>query len=196
MAIPTFPSLVGRGWPLTRTTIWKTLKQESLSGKETRIPAYTYPRYQWSATFDVLRSAATYAELQTLMGFINSLQGAALPFYFTDTVDNSVTGQLFGEGDGTTTQFQLVRTVGGYSEPVQSVSATPTISVAGTPTSSFTLSNVGVVTFASAPAAAAALTWTGSFNWLCRLDDDQHAFSQFMSGLHELKKLSFTTIKV
>lgn len=196
MSIPVFPSLPGMAWPVTRAPVWKTLKQQALSGKEIRIPAYTFPLYKWTIPFGVLRQNASTTEFATLLGFINGLSGGALPFYYQDPTDQSVTGQSFGEGDGTTTAFQLVRAFGGFVEPVQSPNGTPTISVNGTPTSSFTLGAAGVVTFASAPASGATLTWTGSFYWLCRLDDDTAEFSNDMSGLFTLKKLSFTSIKL
>jgi uncharacterized protein (TIGR02217 family) len=196
MTIPTFPSLAGRSWPLTRAPIWKTLKQDAVSGKGTRIPLFTFPRYQWTVPFTVLRTMASLPEFQTLIGFVNSLNGGAGRFYFTDPNDNAVVAQSFGAGDGSTSVFQLVRSFGGYSEPVQCISGAPTISVAGTPTSAFTLGALGIVTFTTAPAAGAALTWSGSFNWLCSLDDDTVEFSGFMSGFYEVQKLSWTSIKL
>ena len=196
MTIPVFPSLPGLEWPLQRSTIWSNERSQALSGKSTRIQNWTFPRYHWEASFSTLRQNATQAEFAQLMGFINSLAGGALPFYYTDADDNAVTGQEFGVGDGATTTFQLVRAFGGNVEPVQSPNGTPTITVAGTPTTSFTIDSKGVVTFASAPASAAALLWTGAFYWLCELDDDKQDFSAFMSGYYEMKKLAFTSIKL
>ena len=196
MTIPSFPSLSGIEWPLKRKVIWKTLKQESLSGKTTNIPLWTFPRYQWSASFSTLRYAVGLAEYQSLMGFINALSGAAQPFYYTDTNDNTVSGQSFGLGDGATTSFQLVRALGGYAEPMQSIVGTPVITVSGTPTTAFTVSNVGVVTFTTAPAVSAALLWSGSFRWLCRLDSDEAEFSEFVSSIYSMDKLQFTSEKL
>lgn len=51
----------------------------------------------------------------------------------------------------------------------------------------------GQVTFAAPPASGAALEWSGNFYWPCNWDDDKLSLSQFMSGLWEAKKLSFTT---
>jgi len=51
----------------------------------------------------------------------------------------------------------------------------------------------GIVTFNSAPAASAALVWTGNYYWLANWDEDKIALSEFMSGLWSAKKLSFTT---
>nr|WP_294564475.1 DUF2460 domain-containing protein [uncultured Rhodopila sp.] len=196
MAIPVFPTLIGQAYPLARSVIWKTSTQESWSGKETRTGAWTYPKYQWSAPFELLRSDLTYAELQTLLGFVNSLNGGLLPFYFSDPADNAVLNQGFGTGDGATTAFQLVRAFGGFAEPMQSINGTPLIYVNGVATTAFTLSNVGVVTFAAPPASGASITWSGSYYWLCKLDKDQTDFSMFMNGLWEAKQLSFTSIKL
>ena len=194
MTIPVFPVLIGQTWPVTRAPVWKTISQEAMSGKETRLPQFTFPRYKWSLPWDT-----TFSEFAELLGFINSLAGGALPFYFTDAHDNAVAAQGFGEGDGTTTAFQLVRAFGGFVEPVQSVNGAPSIYVAGTlktVTTDYTIGSTGIVTFVAAPAAAAALTWTGSYYWLCRLDDDTAEFSEFAQGFLELKKLAFTSIKL
>lgn len=197
MTIPIFPALPGLTWPVKRTPIWKTLTQESLSGKETRIPVYTFPRYRWSVSFEFLRVIAGDVEFQTLLGFLNSLSGGAQPFYYSDPNDHSVTLQPFGTGDGVTTSFQLVRSYGGFVEPVQSVVASGlAVFVNGTPTAASFISSSGVVTFASAPAAAATITWTGTFNWLCRMDNDSQEFVEFMSGIYSTDDLAFTSIKL
>lgn len=197
MTVPVFPPLPGLAWPVKRAPVWKTLTQESLSGKETRIPLYTFPRYKWTLSFELLRTAAAYVELQTLLGFINSLNGGALPFYYTDTNDFSATLQPFGTGDGVTTQFQLVRSFGGFVEPVQSVNATGLVlRVNGVITAASSISSSGVVSFASAPAAAATVTWSGTFYWLCRLDADTQEFNEFVAGMFSSADLTFTSIKL
>jgi uncharacterized protein (TIGR02217 family) len=197
MAIPLFPALPGLSWPVKRSPVWKTLTQESLSGKETRVPVYTFPRYRWTVSFEFLRTAASYLELQTLLGFFNSLNGGALPFYYSDTNDGAVSLQPFGIGDGVTTAFQLVRSFGGFVEPVQSVNpAGLVIRVNGVITAASFISSSGVVSFASAPAAAAAITWSGTFFWLCRMDADTQEFAEFVSGMFSSADLSFTSIKL
>ena len=59
--------------------------------------------------------------------------------------------------------------------------------------STWSLGSTGAITFASAPAGGAALTWTGPYYWPCQFDDDALAASKFMGGLWEAKKVSFTT---
>ncbi|HUK60241.1 MAG TPA: DUF2460 domain-containing protein [Stellaceae bacterium] len=60
----------------------------------------------------------------------------------------------------------------------------------------WTLGDGGIVTIAPAPQAGAALTWTGAYTWLCRFDGDTLEFSNFMYLFWELKKCSFTTIRL
>ena len=55
---------------------------------------------------------------------------------------------------------------------------------------------IAAVTISPAPAAGAALSWTGTYFWLCRFDEDSLEFSNFMYLFWELKKCSFTTIRL
>ena len=126
MTIPTFPTLVGLEWPVTKQPYWDTLIQKPISGKETRLQLWTYPRYQYTLSFSVLGSGAqvagtTNTDWNTLIGFFNQVGGAALPFHFYDANDNSVTAQSLGEGNGTTTTFNFIRSLGGFIEPIQDV---------------------------------------------------------------------------
>jgi uncharacterized protein (TIGR02217 family) len=201
MTLPVFSPPVGLAWPVGRRPKWSTLHQESVSGKDNPVQLWPYPRRTWDVSFDVLRSdnaslniPAPAQALQYVEGFYNAVAGSALAFVFVPPEDSTVTGQLLGTGDGVTTQFGLVRTWGGFTEPVFAPQGTPTIYVSGTPTLAFTLGTQGLVTFTSAPALGAALTWTGSFGFVCRFDADELDFSEFMSTLWELKKLSFTTV--
>ena len=52
------------------------------------------------------------------MGFFLQLQGQFGTFLYTDPDDNAVAGQAFATGDGTTTSFTMMRSLGGFLEPV------------------------------------------------------------------------------
>ena len=216
-----FPYLPGLGWPVERSVgQWDTSKQISVSGKETRFANRTQARYAYSLTVDGLDSAGGFPTLgsqskQALEALFNNTLGGALIFNFWDTDDNTVVAQPFGTGDGTTTQFQLYRTtaavwndaifapvLAGGSVTVQaggSVTApygAPLVyknGVLQTSGTAYSISSAGVVTFTSAPAAAAALTWTGSYWWPCNFDDDTLAMTKTMSSLWDCKKIAFTT---
>lgn len=205
--IPTFPSLTGQAWPVTRTPLQSTLKQESISGKQTRLQLYTFGRYRYGLTFSYLGSGAQNQDWQLLSGFFQSVAGAALPFHFNDVYDNRVAGQLLGNGDGATLNFNFQRTLSLVTEPVQDVTAdsvTVRVSTDPVPSANYDLlidPNWGCVYGVAfkpgyAPAPDAPVTADFSYNFLCRFDDDTAEFSSFMFNFWELKKLTFTTEKV
>jgi uncharacterized protein (TIGR02217 family) len=204
MTALTFPSLVGLEFPVLKSPIWSTIENESISGKTTRISLYTYPKYRISLSFSYLGSgiAGQNQDYQTLIGFYNRCGGKAKPFRWTDPYDNTATAQSLGIGDGATTQFLLVRTLGGFVEPAQDVSAISQVTVAGTPTAAYTQvqdPNFGLVyaiNFNSPPANGAAIAASFTYNWPCRFDDDSVEFSNDMQLFWSLRKLSFTTLKV
>jgi hypothetical protein len=190
------PSLIGLGYPVQRGPKWPNIKQDSLNGKRVRFALASYPTYNFEIVFNILRSAAAYQEWQRLLGFINVVNGPVNLWGYNDPNDNTVTNQEFGEGDGATTSFQLVRTLGGFTEPVFLTNGYPIINVAGTPTLAYVISAAGLITFNSPPSPGAALTWTGSYYWPCRIDDDDVMFENFMSGLFSVKSLKFSSEKL
>ncbi len=197
MTLPIFPTLPGITWPITRSALWSTIRQESISGLETRLQQWSYPRYKYQMPLEVLRAAAAWQEMQALEAFFNSVGGSAQVFYYSDPGDNAVTAQGIGLGNGSTTAFQLVRSLGGFTVPVFAPAAA-SIYVAGVlqGTGVSVNSATGQVTFTAAPAAGAPLTWTGTFYWPCRFDDDQIDFDEFMFQLWSVKSLKFSTVKL
>lgn len=194
MSNAVFPTLPGLGWSVGKKPMWKTAVQRTVSGREFRAPFMSYPLWEFSLNYEVLRAATAYAELQTLMGFFNARLGAYDSFLYTDSNDNSVTDYQFGTGDGTTVAFQLTRALGGFIEPVMNVNALTNIKKGGAVQSSptdYSIDSAGLVTFTSAPAGAAVLTWTGSFYFRVRFLQDMAEFEEFMKNLWQLKKLEF-----
>ena len=192
-----FPVLPGLSFPVTRTPIWSTLKQDSWSGKSNPIQLWSAPRRRFTLAFDVLRSTAGFAELQQLEGFFNAVGGSAGIFAFNDPDDGAVTGFGFGTGDGVTTTFQLSRPWGGFVEPVLYPLPGFTVYVNGAATTGFgTGANPGQIVFSSAPSQGAALTWSGAYAWLCRFDADSFDMEKFMVGLWSVGSLAFTTVKL
>src|ERR1700744_4056186 len=108
MSVAVLPSLAGLGFDVVRTLKWDTNIQTNISGKECRIAMQTFPLWQWDLTYNVLRSAATFGELQQLVGFFNARQGMFDTFLYEDADDNAVTGQMIGTGDGGTAAFQII----------------------------------------------------------------------------------------
>lgn len=189
-----FPTFAGLGWNITRSPEFSTQVKRSVSGKELRGAFRQYPLWNFSMSYEILRDDLANNELRTLAGFFLTRQGMFDSFLYTWTADSTVTDQGFGVGDGVTTAFQLVRSFGGFVEPVQNVNAITDIKVATVAKSNpadYSIDANGLVTFAAAPAAGAALTWSGSYYYRVRFLIDAAEFSEFLQDLHELKKLSF-----
>jgi len=188
-----FPTLPGLNWSNKKTPIWSTNIQTSSSGKELRASYFSYPKWQFSLSYEFLRENGE-AELQALIGLFNQCRGSFDTFLYSDPDDNSVVDQIFGIGDGVNTQFGLVRSYAGFVEPIMAVNGTPTIKKAGVVTSGYTITN-NVVTFATPPANGQQLTWTGSFYFKCRFLQDSMEFEQFLYHLWTAKKVEFVSVK-
>jgi len=206
-----FPTLPGLDIKVSRTPLYKTSIQEASSGAELRASRHTYPRYRYTLDLNFLRSTAAWTEFQTLFGFIGRHMGSFDSFLFTDPEDSTVTAHPFGVGDGTTTQFQLQRSlvpsaslpaaasrsywpvIGDGYEPVFELNGAASVYVGGTLTT-VTILN-GLVTFSSAPALAAVLTWTGSFYRRCRLASDEQDAERIVSQIWESKSLELISVK-
>ena len=197
---PVLPALPLITYPAKMGLTWSGVKQDALSGKRVRYSLFSYPTRSYDIPISGLRTAATFAEWQDLVGFINSVAGTVGLFGYTDPNDNSVTAQEFGSGDGSTKgPFQLVRTLGGFTEPVFLLNGAPEIyvnSVLKTLTTDYTLDNYGNVTFTAAPGNGLALTWTGSWYVGCRFDDDVTDFELFVSNIFAVKSLKFSSEKL
>lgn len=192
-----FPTLAGLMWDYTRTPVWSTMEKKAVSGRAYRSANYSYPLYRVKLAFEVLRQYGSYTELANLAGFYNARSGGFDSFLWTDPDDNVVTAQSFGTGTGAATKFQLVRTFGGFVEPVFDPVGSPSIYVSGvlkTLTTDYTISN-GLVTFVSAPANGAPLTWTGAYYRRMRFVPDSAEFVKFMNGLWALKSIEMESVK-
>jgi len=177
MSQAVFPSLAGLSWDITRASVFKNRRAKNLAGRELGFLYAKYPLYRFNLSYEVLRDIAATPDYDTLLGFVQARALGGDSFLFTDWADNAVTDMQFGTGDGTTTQFQLTRAfaAGGFSfaEPVQNVNTLTNIkkaTVTQTNPANYTIDANGLVTFVSAPAGAAALTWTGTFYYRCRID--------------------------
>lgn len=194
-----FPTLPGLEWDFKRRPMHKTTVKATVSGREYRGRRMTTPRYVYHASYEFLRDGRGGAdELRTLLGFFNARGGSFDDWLFDDRDDNTATGQNFGLGDSVTTQFQLVRTLGGFTEPVYAVHSVPLIYVDGVLQvlgTDYTINAYAGVTFVVPPATGAVLTWNGTFYWRCRFMEDQLEFNRFRWKLWSLKQCDFITVK-
>ena len=200
---PTFPNLIGQGWSVHKRPTFSTRVAGHVSGREVRDPLYAHTLYEYELVFNALTSSASdFAtlganSLQELMGFFLTMQGQYGTFLYDDPGDNAVTTQALGTGDGTTTNFTFVRTLGGFSESVGWVTGTPTIYLDGAAqTRGYTITPPNIVTFSSAPASGVAVTADFTYAFQCRFLDDAMDFENLAQNLWAVKVVKFRSVKV
>lgn len=124
--VPTFPSFPGITFPMRRTPWLATTRLRAWNGRQFQSPNWLYPLYKIELDISVLRASGAFNEMQSLLGFWNQVMTTPGGlFQFTIPDDNTVTSQLIGVGDGVTTLFQGMRTLGGFTEPVTAVAYQP-----------------------------------------------------------------------
>lgn len=187
MSSQIYPVLRGLTFNVIRSYVWKSISQEAVSGKETAIGMRQYPRVHFELNYEMLLDRGTTSEIKSVVGLHNQMKGRVDTFLFTDPDFNAITsgtaaqyGQ-FGTGDGSTLIFQLValyQNSGGPGQPeiIQNLNGAAVLYDNGAAISAanYTIGATGIVTFGSghAPASGHALTWSGSFYYRCRFDDD------------------------
>ena len=183
MSNAVFPSLPGETWPRVRV-YQKPATVKRANGRRYALSDQQHPDYLYRINYSFLRPE----DFAVLGGFWLARGGALDDFLFDDRDDNTATNQLFSTGDGVTTTFQLLRTFGGYSEPVLDLNGAAVFKVGATVTAG-TVTAGGKVTFASAPASGALLTWSGAYYWRCAFKNRQQEFEEFLRGLRTTRTL-------
>lgn len=166
---------------------FSTVIQESVSGREQRIRQWATCRAKYDIGYSILDSTDPTGSYRAVLALFYGHLGRLHAFRFKDWNDYQATDERFGTGDGSDTTFQLSKTydpslillnVAGsltYTREIYLLANTPVIKKAGvtqTVTTDYTISATGLVTFTSAPANGAALTWTGQFDIPVRFDID------------------------
>jgi uncharacterized protein (TIGR02217 family) len=157
---PRFPEEISygsSGGPVYSTTI-----SESNSGHEKRNINWSLPRHEYNAALGV-----THENFQDVLDFFHVAYGRAYGFRFKDWLDYKSCGvhetvsnidQVIGTGDGSETQYQIIKTyVVGSSQKVRNitkpVSGTILIAFDGVDQASgwSVDTTTGIVTFSTAP---------------------------------------------
>jgi uncharacterized protein (TIGR02217 family) len=89
------------GGPQYRTSVFA-----ADSGYEARVIEWDTPRYAYDASHGI----KSWEQMDALTAFFLGRRGKAIPFRYKDWADYQIAAQLIGVGDGTTTEFQLVKT--------------------------------------------------------------------------------------
>lgn len=191
------PALPGLKWSTFRSPVFDNVTKTTDSGREFTRIKWPTPKWLYKREYEFLRAGAEQ-ELQTLVGFFNKHYGNADSWLFDDPDDNTAVDQLFGAGNGVTLQFQLLRALGGFYEPVRELNGSPVIKLNGvvlSPSNYTVDSSTGVVSFLVAPGASVQLTWSGQYYWRCKFTKSSQDFEQFMKQLWSAKSFEFRTQK-
>jgi uncharacterized protein (TIGR02217 family) len=210
-----FPTLPGLGWSVSKAPRFATRIQRAVSGRELRVVDQPNPIWTWTLTYSMLRDehdtraasgpGAGYDELRTLMGFFLQQQGAFQPFLFDDPSDDTVSAQAIGTGDGGTTVFQLVRSMGvglpggGFAEPITAPNAVSAIYFDGIVQSASGYSvdpTTGLMTFTTPPPAGQIITADFTYYFRVRFGDDTADFENFLYQLWALKQVKLQSVFV
>lgn len=135
---------------------------------------------QARARFNVAHGVKTQTQLNTLIAFFRARKGKAYSFRFKDWTDYEAVGQLIGEGDGVTQNFQLTKS---YISGAETQNRTITKPVEGTldvyadsvlQESGFSIDyTTGIISFDSAPDSGVVITADFMFDVHARFDTDQ-----------------------
>lgn len=167
------------------------------SGFEERNSRWAHSRRRFDAGYGV----KTYAQLSTLLAFFEERRGRFHAFRYRDRLDHtSPQNQWIGEGDGTTTTFQLIKTYGQNHAPYERAITKPvlgsvTAAINGVITPLTVNYATGEITFATAPENAATITAGYLFDVPVRFDTDllEVNLSSFASG--EIPKIPLVEVK-
>ncbi|CNO60425.1 phage associated protein [Neisseria gonorrhoeae] len=194
-----FPTFPGLKWGRKKTAVWSTGTQKSASGREFRTAYYTYPQWRFSLSFEVLRTKASVNELEKLAGFFNARKGSFESFLYEDPADNAVTDQPVGNTVQGVARYQLVRSMGGFIEPVSAVKERSAVKVGGTALAygrDYTVTDKGVLVFNTPQPPGRPITWTGGFYFRVRFTSDTVDFENVLGSLWAAKKIEFTSVKL
>jgi len=202
-----FPSLPGLGWSVVKSPRFATRIQRAVNGRELRALDQPNPIWSWTLTYPLLRDRSDarapsgagigYDELRTLAGFFLQQQGALQPFLFDDPTDNAVMAQPLGAGDGSRTAFQLLRTMGGFAEPVTAPNTVSAIYFDGIlqPAADYIVdAATGLVTFAAPPPAGRIVAADFTYYFRVRFSDDTAEFENFMIQLWQVRQIKLQSV--
>jgi len=188
-----FPVLPGLMWRRKRTPMFKTTVQQSVNGREYRIPHMDFPLWRWELSYEVLRDDALN-ELRTLVSMFLRHRGRFASFRFLDVDDFQVTAQLIGPNLSRPggTRVQLLRSYEGFLEPVTDPQPGYQVFVNGV------LSGIWTTLFPSGEISNSTtsngeLTWTGSFWHRVRFEEDESEFEQFLEKLWSAQRITLVS---
>jgi uncharacterized protein (TIGR02217 family) len=186
MTIPAYrlPEFIERGAQFGPT--FRNVIQEAISGNEQRFAQWTKCRGVGNLGYGLQDSTDKLGDFRAILSLFRAHFGSLYPFRFRDWSDYVATNEVFGTGTGSQTAFQLTMTYDPqlillgtqgsffYVRSIALLASTPVIKDNNVivPSSNYSISASGLVTFTTAPTSGHQLTWNGEFDVPVRFDTD------------------------
>ena len=195
-----FPLEIGR--EATAMAAFSTNVVTTLSGHERRNSDWSDARL----SYDVGPGVRGEQELGVLLDFFRARRGAAIGFRFTDPFDfssNAMTGepgmldQVIGAGNGLQTGFPLLKSygAGGQIRRITRPRAGVLVATNGAANADWTLTEDGVVQFATAPDVGAVITAGFIFDVPVRFADDRIEVARATFGAGDMPSVPLIEIR-
>ncbi len=178
--------------------VYSTDIVSSAAGHEKRNSNWAQAR----AVYNVAHGVKSKAQLDALIAFFHARKGRAEGFRFKDWGDYQVINQPIGTGNGTQTDFQLVKSyASGDSTTLRTITKPVEGSVSmyldGVLTQNVTVdSATGIVSFNSAPASGTTISADCEFDVPVRFETDQLAARLDDYGLYSWGDIPLVEIRV
>lgn len=200
MSNAVFPTFRGIKLSTRKSPIWSTTVQRAFSGRSKRVSNWTYPIWEIELQFEFLRDTATHNELKQLLGFFCARRGRGDHFLFDDPDDHYISDQQLGVGDGSQTDFQLIRSIDTWVEPCKNIKSSPApkIYLDGVLQESgysITMMDSGMVSFTAPPAEGVVVSADFGYYFRVCFKDDQADFQKTFYQVWELGRLELESIK-
>lgn len=217
---PVFPALPVQGFPVSKKPFFTSWQHRSVTGKQFQCFRQVYPNWDFELQYGDMawlreqtqnqqkyQNNSPFTEFEAMSQLFLACYGSYGDFFYDDPEDDSRFAQPIATGDGSTTQFRVVRTWGlvgptARIEPVGGVNLGLPITVYlnGSPVAGSTYSvtndpSGSHLTFTSAPGGGVAITMDFFYYYRCRWLEPNQQYDQFLYNLWQLGKAKFRSVK-
>lgn len=116
--------LRGLSFSVFKRPSFRTQINPAVSGKETRNARMQYPLYEFELTFEFLDNRDTKTEYDQLAGFFMTQRGSFNEWLYQDPTHYMNDEVVIGMGDGGTVDYKVMKSLGGFLDPVGYVDLT------------------------------------------------------------------------
>lgn len=190
MTLPICPVLPVK-WGSKKKPVWDTVVKKSGSGKRRTMTNQSYPL--WEIEVDLV--GLDEDQRKEITAFLYSVKGRLEPFLWWDYEDHQEIKVSLGIGQGSVTDWQLVRrykTV--YTEPVTDLVAnTLTVYINDVKVTNYSLLSNGIIRFTTPPTGD--ITASFQYYWRVALDDDDIGWEHAFNNISHVKNFKMVSVR-